>query len=107
MPFAVEVVVRGYMTGSTSTSLWTHYSRGERNYCGNAFPDGLRKNDRLPENVITPTTKASVSNSPLRMAGRRGSDPRPAWRDSPASSLCSPRTTTCPSRRKRFCQGAS
>jgi len=61
----VEVVVRGYMTGSTSTSLWTHYSRGERNYCGNAFPDGLRKNDRLPENVITPTTKSEDHDMPI------------------------------------------
>eukprot|EP00983_Pelagomonas_calceolata_P093241 1157755-Pelagomonas_calceolata.AAC.6 len=43
--------------GSTDTSLWTHYKAGKREYCGNAFQDGMVKNDRLPSNVITPTTK--------------------------------------------------
>lgn len=43
--------------GSTDTSLWTHYKAGAREYCGNAFPDGMKKNDRLAKNVITPTTK--------------------------------------------------
>ena len=47
----------GNHAGSTDTSLWTHYRAGARQYCGNDFPDGLRKNDRLPCNVITPTTK--------------------------------------------------
>jgi phosphoribosylaminoimidazole-succinocarboxamide synthase len=55
----VEVVVRGYITGVTSTSLWTLYAAGERQPYGIALPDGLQKNDRLPQNVITPTTKAS------------------------------------------------
>ena len=44
--FPVEFVVRGFLTGSTDTSLWTHYARGEREYCGNVFPDGLVKNQR-------------------------------------------------------------
>lgn len=56
-PFKVEIVVRGYMTGSTSTSLWTHYERGERVYCGIQFRDGYKKNEKLDEVVITPTTK--------------------------------------------------
>ena len=56
----VEVVVRGYITGSTQTSLWTHYKNGSRNYCGIEFPDGLVKNQRLETNVITPTTKGVV-----------------------------------------------
>ena len=43
--------------GSTDTSLWTHYKAGEREYCGNTFKDGMAKNERLPSNVITPTTK--------------------------------------------------
>lgn len=55
--FDVEVVVRGYIAGSTSTSLWTHYSKGVRNYCGIDFPDGLVKNQKLPMVVVTPTTK--------------------------------------------------
>lgn len=56
-PIMIEVVVRGYMTGSTNTSLWTHYSKGERQYCGITFPDGLKKNYKLPRNCVTPTTK--------------------------------------------------
>ena len=56
----LEIVVRGYITGSTSTSLWTHYNKGVRNYCGIEFPDGLNKNDRLSEPVITPTTKGEI-----------------------------------------------
>ncbi len=56
-PFPVEFVVRGYLTGSTSTSLWTHYQRGAREYCGNKFPDGLIKNQILPQAILTPTTK--------------------------------------------------
>lgn len=55
----VEVVVRGYITGVTDTSLWTLYSRGERAPYGVPLPDGLRKNDPLPQPVITPTTKAA------------------------------------------------
>ena len=47
--FPVEFVCRGFMTGSTDTSLWTHYKAGAREYCGNAFPDGMRKNDRLAQ----------------------------------------------------------
>eukprot|EP00884_Botryococcus_braunii_P013198 jgi/Botrbrau1/2187/Bobra.101_2s0020.1 len=63
--FPVEFVVRGYMTGSTDTSLWTHYNNGVRDYCGNHFPDGLRKNDKLPHNVITPTTKSAEHDEPI------------------------------------------
>ncbi len=57
-PLPVEVVVRGYITGVTSTALWYRYSQGERSIYGIDFPDGLHKNDPLPEPVITPTTKA-------------------------------------------------
>lgn len=63
--FPVEFVCRGFMTGSTDTSLWTHYKAGEREYCGNSFPDGMRKNDRLAANVITPTTKAESHDAPI------------------------------------------
>lgn len=55
----VEVIVRGYITGVTSTSLWTLYSQGVERPYGLDLPPGLRKNDPLPEAVITPTTKAS------------------------------------------------
>jgi phosphoribosylaminoimidazole-succinocarboxamide synthase len=66
--FPVEFVVRGFMTGSTDTSLWTHYSRGERDYCGNSFPDGMTKNQRLAKNVVTPTTKAEDHDEPISSA---------------------------------------
>lgn len=55
----VEVIVRGYITGVTSTSLWTLYDKGERKPYGIPLPDGLKKNDPLPEPIITPTTKAT------------------------------------------------
>ncbi len=55
----VEVIVRGYITGVTSTSLWTLYANGERTPYGIALPDGLKKNDALPTPIITPTTKAT------------------------------------------------
>ena len=52
----VEMVVRGYMTGVTNTSIWPSYQRGERTIYGIEFPDGLTKNQALPEAIITPTT---------------------------------------------------
>lgn len=55
----VEVIVRGYITGVTSTSLWTLYANGERQPYGISLPDGLQKNDALPTPIITPTTKAT------------------------------------------------
>jgi phosphoribosylaminoimidazole-succinocarboxamide synthase len=55
----VEVIVRGYITGVTSTSLWTLYASGDRKPYGITLPDGLRKNDPLPTPIITPTTKAT------------------------------------------------
>lgn len=54
----VEVVVRGYITGVTSTSLWTLYNSGVVRPYGLDLPSGLRKNSRLPAPVLTPTTKA-------------------------------------------------
>lgn len=57
-PLPVEVVVRGFISGVTSTALWYRYSQGERTIYGLDFPDGLSKNDPLPQPVITPTTKA-------------------------------------------------
>lgn len=60
----VEMVIRGYITGSTETSLWTHYDRGEREYCGITFSDNLKKNERLNTPVITPSTK-EVADEPI------------------------------------------
>ncbi len=58
-PLPVEVIVRGYITGVTSTSLWTLYSQGMKRPYGLDLPPGLHKNDPLPEPVITPTTKTA------------------------------------------------
>lgn len=57
-PLQVELVVRAYITGSTSTSMWTHYAAGERVFCGHALPEGLKKNQRLARPLLTPATKA-------------------------------------------------
>ncbi len=55
----VEMVVRAYLTGSTSTSIWPMYHRGERMLYGHRLRDGLVKNQKLPETIITPTTKGA------------------------------------------------
>jgi len=60
-PLPVEMVVRAYLTGVTSTSIWTHYERGVRVFCGHRLPDGMRKHQRLPEPLLTPSTKAGKS----------------------------------------------
>jgi phosphoribosylaminoimidazole-succinocarboxamide synthase len=57
-PLPVEMVVRAYVTGVTSTSIWTHYAAGKREFCGHPLPDGLKKNDKLPHAIVTPSTKA-------------------------------------------------
>ena len=55
----IEMVVRDYMTGSTETSIWPMYERGERTMYGHEFPDGLVRNQKLPGTILTPTTKAA------------------------------------------------
>jgi len=57
-PLPVEMVVRAYLTGSTSTSIWVHYERGAREFCGHRLPEGLKKHAQLPEPILTPSTKA-------------------------------------------------
>jgi phosphoribosylaminoimidazole-succinocarboxamide synthase len=54
----VEFVMRSYLTGVTSTSIWSHYDRGARSFCGHVLPDGMRKNQRLERALLTPSTKA-------------------------------------------------
>lgn len=63
--FPIEFVVRGYITGSTSTSLWTVYKNGSRNYCGISLPEGLVKNQRLSTSLLTPTTKEKDHDRPI------------------------------------------
>ncbi len=59
-PLPVEFVFRAYLTGSSSTSIWTAYKSGLREYCGHRLADGMRKHERLPEALLTPTTKAKL-----------------------------------------------
>lgn len=57
-PFKVEMVIRGYLSGHA----WREYKAGKRTLCGVALPEGLKENDKFPEPIITPTTKASVGH---------------------------------------------
>jgi phosphoribosylaminoimidazole-succinocarboxamide synthase len=57
-PLPVEMVVRGYITGVTTTSAWYNYEKGVRNFCGNILPEGLKKNQKFENPIITPSTKA-------------------------------------------------
>lgn len=57
-PFKVEMVIRGYLSGHA----WREYSAGKRTLCGVPMPDGMKENDKFPEPIITPTTKASVGH---------------------------------------------
>jgi phosphoribosylaminoimidazole-succinocarboxamide synthase len=80
-PLKVEMVVRGYITGNTSTSAWTHYQKGVRDFCGNILPEGLRKDQQLEAPIVTPSTKAELgehdeSVSPAEIV-RRGDVPKP------------------------------
>ncbi|MCB8821993.1 phosphoribosylaminoimidazolesuccinocarboxamide synthase [Microvirga rosea] len=54
----VEVIVRGYLAGTTGTSILTLYKKGQREMYGITLPDGLRDNQELPQAIITPTSKA-------------------------------------------------
>ena len=57
-PLRAEFVVRAYLTGVTTTSIWYHYERGARSFAGHPLPEGMKKNQRLPEVLLTPSTKA-------------------------------------------------
>ncbi len=61
-PYPVEMVVRGYITGVTTTSAWYNYKRGVRNFCGNMLPEGLKKNQKFNKPIITPSTKAHTGH---------------------------------------------
>jgi len=63
-PIKLEFIVRGYMTGSTNTSIYPMYQRGERDMYGILFRDGYQKNQKLDSIILTPTTKG-LSDSPI------------------------------------------
>ncbi|MFC1616146.1 phosphoribosylaminoimidazolesuccinocarboxamide synthase [Patescibacteria group bacterium] len=54
----VEMVVRNYLTGVTTTSVWYHYKNGGRNFCGNILPEGMKKDQKFDKPILTPSTKA-------------------------------------------------
>ncbi len=66
-PLLLEVIVRGYISGVTTTALWYRYDLGEREIYGYTFPEGLKKNQALPEPIITPTTKGSEGGHDERL----------------------------------------
>lgn len=61
----IECIVRGYITGVTSTSLWTHYKEGKRDFGNFILPEGLKKNQKLIEPVFNPTTKSDEHDRPI------------------------------------------
>ena len=61
----IEVVVRGYITGSTNTSLWSHYQEGKRDFGNFTLPDGMKKNQKLEKPVFTPSTKSDEHDVPM------------------------------------------
>ncbi|MEN9821846.1 MAG: phosphoribosylaminoimidazole-succinocarboxamide synthase [Actinomycetota bacterium] len=82
-PLPVEVIVRGHITGVTSTSLWRQYAEGARTIYGHHFPDGLLKNTALPTALVTPTTKGNdgAHDVPLSVADvvEQGLVPARVW----------------------------
>lgn len=64
-PIPVEAVVRGYLTGVTSTSIWTHYKAGKRDFGNFVLPDGMRKNEKFLRPVFTPSTKSDAHDRTL------------------------------------------
>lgn len=69
-PLPVEMVVRAYITGVTSTSIWTHYKQGTRVFCGHELPDGLEKHQKLPDPILTPSTKAAKGDHDVSASRR-------------------------------------
>jgi phosphoribosylaminoimidazole-succinocarboxamide synthase len=59
-PLPAEMVMRGYLTGSSATSIWRAYERGERTFCGHPLPDGMKKHQKLEKPLLTPSTKAEI-----------------------------------------------
>jgi phosphoribosylaminoimidazole-succinocarboxamide synthase len=90
-PLPVEVIVRGYITGVTKTSLWYLYAQGDRRQYGIPLPDGLKKDDPLPEPIITPTTKATGGAHDERLTRQeiidRGLVPEALWLEVEAAAL--------------------
>ena len=87
----VEFVVRDYLTGSTETSIWPMYREGARLVYGHRLPDGLAKNAKLPETLITPTTKGAAGDHDRPVTAEEivaeGLMSRALWDEAAAKSL--------------------
>lgn len=79
----VEIVVRDYLTGTTSTSIWSTYKAGQREMYGVRLPDGMHEHQKLPETIITPTTKAELGSHDAPLSPKeiveRGLLPKEQW----------------------------
>jgi phosphoribosylaminoimidazole-succinocarboxamide synthase len=72
-PLPIEAVMRGYLTGTTNTSIWTHYNDGQRDFGNFVLPDGLKKNTKFDKPLFTPSTKSKdhdVTMSPQDMIAK-------------------------------------
>jgi phosphoribosylaminoimidazole-succinocarboxamide synthase len=87
----VELVVRGYLAGSTGTSVLTMYKRGEREMYGTTFPDGMKDNQKLETPIITPTTKAAMGDHDAPLSATQIVDegilPKDVWEQVSAYAL--------------------
>ena len=97
--------MRGYITDVTKTSLWTLYEAGERHIYGYSLPEGLHKNDALPDPLITPTTKSGPGQHDERLTCaevvERGFVDAASWEIRSIGGVASfpPRASDCPGRR--------
>ncbi|MBI5411605.1 phosphoribosylaminoimidazolesuccinocarboxamide synthase [Candidatus Peregrinibacteria bacterium] len=80
--FPVEVVVRGYLTGTTGTSAWVAYEKGERLFCGVKLPERLKKNQAFDHPILTPTTKSDAHDEKISAEEivKRGLVPEQQWK---------------------------
>ena len=87
----VEIVVRGYLAGTTSTSILQMYRKGQRHLYGHDFPDGMKDNQKLPQAILTPTTKGEHGSHDEPLSGdevvSRGLLTEPQWRDVSQAAL--------------------
>lgn len=67
-PLGAEMVVRAYITGVTSTSIWHHYQKGARVFCGHELPEGLKKDQKLERPILTPSSKAPKGDHDVSMS---------------------------------------
>ena len=88
-PLPIEFVVRGYITGVTGTSLWTLYNGGQRDFGSFVLPEGMKKNQKLEEPILTPTTKSDQHDRPItpKEIVAEGLVPEKLWAQAAAAAL--------------------